>query len=69
MTSFRIGQEVLLDLFGLEIYDRNALEALAIGTVVELHPGVITIRLHRPQRGYAEVTVSLHRVIDAAPRR
>jgi hypothetical protein len=55
MTSFRIGQEVLLDLFGLEIYDRNAFQGPVVGIVVALHPGVTTIRLEplpaRPRRG------------------
>jgi hypothetical protein len=67
MAPFRLGQEIMLDLFCLDLCGRYSFHALTMGTVVALHPGVITVRLHRPPLAPTEVTVSRHRVIDVAP--
>jgi hypothetical protein len=58
---------VTLDLFCLDLRGHYTFHAVAVGIVVALDPGVITVRLNQPHRDPAEVTVSRHRVIDAAP--
>ena len=63
MSSLHVGQQLEIDLFGLNV-SGGAASGAAVGTVVALHPGAITIRLNR--RGpvpASEVTVSSSRIL------
>lgn len=60
--SFEIGQKVEIDLFGLRVPGMDAGEEQAIGTVVALGPGIITVRLETGRSHESEVTISPGRV-------
>jgi hypothetical protein len=67
MSSFRIGQRIEIDLFGLRVSGLTPNGAEASGTVVALYPGAITVRLRRAGGTPAEVTVSRRRVLGMGP--
>ncbi|HXU80776.1 MAG TPA: hypothetical protein VN914_05230 [Polyangia bacterium] len=57
-----IGERVQVDLFGLRSFG-DGQEAVATGTIVELAPGSITVRL---DDRHAEVTVGPSRLLTHA---
>jgi hypothetical protein len=59
--SLEIGQRIHVDLFGMRLAGVRAEDSPAEATVVELGPGVITIRLEH-EGGLSEVTVSPGRI-------
>jgi hypothetical protein len=61
MRALRIGQRVELDLFGFEAGGSGALRA--VGTIVALEPGAITVRVERGA-GPRDMTVSRRRVTE-----
>jgi hypothetical protein len=65
MRPTKIGQRVEVDLFGLRPPDGATLTAVnvALGTVVGLAPGTITVRLDARPGLDAEVTVGPARLI------
>lgn len=60
--SLQIGQKVQIDLFGMRMGGLCPGQSHAEGTVVQLEPGVITVRLRRRDGGVADVTVSPGRI-------
>ena len=64
MGSLRIGQRIVIDLFGLLVSGASSRAGQAIGTVVALDPGAITVRLSLLGETAAEVTVSHRRVLS-----
>jgi hypothetical protein len=60
--SLQLGQKIQVDLFGMRLPGLPAGESRIEGTVVELEPGVITVRLRRGDGGTSDVTVSSGRV-------
>jgi hypothetical protein len=62
MASLEIGQRINVDLFGLGAPGRASRYSQASGTVTELGPGVITVRLELERGHVSDVTVSLGRV-------
>jgi hypothetical protein len=62
MRPIQIGQRVEIDLIGLQAGSSGA--PRAVGTVVALEPGAITVRMEGgPTRGN-DVTVSARRVME-----
>jgi hypothetical protein len=62
MNPIYIGQRVEIDMFGMQVGGGAAPRA-AVGTVVALDAGVITVRLEHGSWARAEVTVSQRRVV------
>jgi hypothetical protein len=63
MPFLEVGQRIEIDVFGLHVPGLRPGAAEAIGTVVALGPGIITVRLELlGDRHPPEVTVSRGRV-------
>jgi hypothetical protein len=63
MPFLEVGQKIEVDVFGLHVPGLRSGEAQAMGTVVALGPGVITVRLEcLGDRQSPEVTVSRGRL-------
>lgn len=60
MSQLQVGQRIAVDLFAMRVPGHADHEAE--GTIVDLGPGVITVRVERAGHGPAEVTVSVGRV-------
>jgi hypothetical protein len=60
--SLEIGQKVQIDLLGMRMRGLCPGQSQAEGTVVQLQPGVITVRLRRGDGGVADVTVGPGRI-------
>jgi hypothetical protein len=61
--SLEIGQRIQVNLFGMRLAGGAATgDFPSEGTVVELGPGVVTVRLQREDGGHSEVTVSPGRI-------
>jgi hypothetical protein len=62
MPFLEVGQKIEIDVFGLQVPGLSSGEDQAIGTVVALGPGIITVQLELSGRSRPEVTVSRGRV-------
>jgi hypothetical protein len=62
MPFLEVGQRIEIDVFGLQVPGLRSGEDQAMGTVVALGPGVITVRLDLQQVHAPEVTVSRGRL-------
>jgi hypothetical protein len=62
MPFLEVGQKIEIDIFGLHLPGLGSGEAQAMGTVVALGPGIITVQLELNERQSQEVTVSRGRV-------
>ncbi len=60
--SLELGQRIHVDLFGMRLSGLPPGESHAEGTVMELAPGVITVRLRRGDGRVSDVTVSPGRI-------
>jgi hypothetical protein len=62
MPFLEVGQRIEIDVFGLQVPGLSSGEAQAVGTVVALGPGIITVQVQVSERQHHEVTVSRGRV-------
>jgi hypothetical protein len=63
MPFLEVGQKIEVDVFGLHVPGLRSGESQAMGTVVALGPGIITVRLDSfGDRQPREVTVSRGRL-------
>jgi hypothetical protein len=62
MRPIQIGQRVEIDLIGLQAGTSSA--PRAVGTVVALDPGAITVRVDHGRTPGTDVTVSARRVME-----
>jgi hypothetical protein len=60
--SLQLGQKIQVDLYGMRFSGLPPGESQAEGTVVQLEPGVIMVRLRRGDGAVSEVTVSPGRI-------
>jgi hypothetical protein len=58
MSSLQIGQKVEIDVFGLRLSGFAGDENQVTGTIVEMGPGTITVRVEKGAAFASEVTVS-----------
>ena len=62
MLSLELGQRVSIDSSGLGLPGGRQMQSFATGTIVDIAPGVITVRLEA-DGGMLDVTISPGRIL------